>query len=73
MYLLSDAELSEHGIKTLPRTLLEAVEAFETDPLMDRVFGQELKTAYVDLKSREWWDYHNQISPWEIQRYLTFF
>ncbi len=73
MYLLSDAELAERGVKTLPRTLLEAVEAFDADALMERVFGPELKAAYVDLKSREWWDYHNHISAWEIDRYLTFF
>ena len=73
MYLLSDAQLAERGVKMLPRTLLEAVEAFDADPLMERVFGPELRTAYVDLKSREWWDYHNHISAWEIDRYLTFF
>jgi glutamine synthetase len=73
MYLLSEADLLERGVKTLPRTLLEAVEAFDADPLSERVFGSELKTAYVDLKTREWWDYHNHISAWEIERYLTFF
>lgn len=73
MYLLSDAELRERGVKTLPRTLLEAVEALDADPLSERVLGSELKTAYVDVKSREWWDYHNHISAWEIDRYLTFF
>jgi len=73
MYMLSDAELSARGVKTLPRTLLEAIEAFDADSLMERVFGKELKAAYVDLKTREWWDYHNQISTWEIDRYLTFF
>jgi glutamine synthetase len=73
MYLLSDSELAERMVKTLPRTLLEAVEAFDADPLMERIFGPELKAAYVDLKSREWWDYHNHISSWEIDRYLTFF
>jgi len=40
---------------------------------MERVYGPELKRAYVDLKTAEWWDYHNSISPWEIDRYLTFF
>ena len=60
-------------VKTLPRTLLEAVEAFDADPLMERVFGADLKAAYVDLKSKEWWDYHNHISDWEIDRYLTSF
>ena len=73
MYVLSDAELEERGVKTLPRTLLEAVEAFDADPLMEQAFGPELKRSYVELKSTEWWDYHNSISPWEIDRYLTFF
>jgi glutamine synthetase len=73
MYLLTDAELAELGVDTLPRTLLEAVEAFEQDPLMVDVFGPELHRSYVDLKSSEWWDYHTEISPWEIERYLTFF
>jgi glutamine synthetase len=73
MYLLSDAELADRQVKTLPRTLLEAVEAFDADPLMERVFGADLKAAYVDLKSKEWWDYHNHISSWEIDRYLTSF
>jgi glutamine synthetase len=73
MYLLSEDELRELGVGTLPRTLLEAVEAFESDPLMAQVFGDDLHRSYVDLKSDEWWDYHNDISPWEIDRYLTFF
>jgi glutamine synthetase len=73
MYVLSDAELREVGVETLPRTLLEAIEAFDADPLMEKMFGPELKKAYVDLKSAEWWDYHNDVSPWEIDRYLTFF
>jgi hypothetical protein len=29
--------------------------------------------AYVELKSKEWWDYHNHISDWEIDRHLTCF
>lgn len=73
MYLLSDDELRERRVETLPRTLLEAIEAFDSDPLMERVFGPELKASYVELKSSEWWEYHNEISPWEIERYLTFF
>jgi glutamine synthetase len=73
MYLLSDEELDGLSVQTLPRTLLEAVEAFDADPLMEEVLGPELKQAYVELKTQEWWDYHDEISPWEINRYLTFF
>jgi glutamine synthetase len=73
MYVLSDSELDALGVSTLPRTLLEAVEAFDADPLMEEVLGPELKAAFSQLKSEEWWDYHNEISAWEIDRYLTFF
>jgi glutamine synthetase len=73
MYLLSELELSEMGVRTLPRTLLEAIDAFAADQLMEATFGTELRDAYVELKNREWWDYHNEVSSWEIERYLTFF
>jgi glutamine synthetase len=73
MYLLDDEELRRLEVSTLPRTLLEAVDALEADPLLDDVLGPELKKAYVELKTAEWWDYHDEISPWEIDRYLTFF
>jgi glutamine synthetase len=73
MYLLEDAELDRLGVKTLPRTLLEAVEALDADPLMEEVLGPDLRRSYVELKTAEWWDYHDEISPWEIERYLTFF
>lgn len=73
MYVLDELELRQRAVQTLPRTLLEAIEAFDADPLMERAFGRELKNAYVELKTQEWWDYHNDVSHWEIDRYLTFF
>ena len=73
MYELSDAELEARGVRTLPRTLLEAIEAFERDPLGREVMGEDLFRSYVALKSQEWWDYHNEISPWEIDTYFTRF
>jgi glutamine synthetase len=73
MYLLSNSELDELGVATLPRTLLEAVDAFASDPLMEEAFGTELRNSYVELKTQEWWAYHNEVSPWELEHYLTFF
>jgi glutamine synthetase len=73
MYELSDEELAERGIKQLPQTLLEAIAAFEQDELGSRVMGAELRDAYIDLKKSEWWSYHNAISQWEIDHYLTKF
>lgn len=73
MYDQSDVQLAAMGVSVLPRTLLEAVEAFDDDPLGEEIMGPDLKASFVELKSREWWDYHNTVSAWEYDRYLTFF
>lgn len=71
MYELSDAELEKKGVDTLPRTLLEAIEAFAADPLGREVMGDELFESYIELKTNEWWEYHNEVTPWEIDTYFT--
>ncbi|MBS1870032.1 MAG: type III glutamate--ammonia ligase [Actinobacteria bacterium] len=73
MYEQSDAQLEQLGVKVLPRTLLEAVEALAADPLAEQVLGTDLRDAYCSLKEQEWWSYHNTVSAWEYDRYLEFF
>lgn len=73
MYELPDQELERRGVKQLPRTLLESVTAFEQDDLGRRVMGEDLFKSYIALKKSEWWSYHNSISQWEIDHYLTKF
>ncbi len=48
----------------------EAVDAFEKDPLMKEVLGEEVCRKYVWAKRREWESYNAQISAWELQNYL---
>ena len=57
----------------LPRNLLEAIEAFDADPLTHRVFPAEFVRAYVDMKVAEWDAYHAKVSEWERETYLTMF
>ncbi len=73
MYEMSDAERAERGVRELPRTLLESIEAFAADPLGREVMGDDLFQSFIDLKTAEWWQYHNTISQWEIDTYLTKF
>ena len=73
MYELDRAELDRRGVATLPRTLLESIDAFAADDLGKRVMGEELFRAYIELKEAEWWDFHNTVSPWELDAYLTKF
>jgi glutamine synthetase len=73
MYRMGDAELKAMGISVLPRSLAEALDAFEADPLSVEVMGPDMFKAYLGFRREEWESYHNAVSDWERDRYLKFF
>ena len=73
LYELSPAELEKIGVQELPRTLAEAVDAFEADPFVEKIIGKELKDEFIRYKREEWTDYHQSVSQWEIDRYARLF
>ena len=61
---------------TLPLTLLHAVEAFEADAVITGALdgvGPGVAAYFANLKREEFFDWHNTVSPWEIDHYLTAF
>ncbi|GAB1261522.1 type III glutamate--ammonia ligase [Aurantivibrio plasticivorans] len=73
LYDLTEAERRDRGIEFLPRTLEEAIRAFDEDPLTERVLGKELKSEFIKYKNDEWNEYHRTISQWELERYSHLF
>ncbi|MGB3519140.1 MAG: type III glutamate--ammonia ligase [Elainellaceae cyanobacterium] len=73
MYTYSLEELKAMQIDLLPRTLQEAIDGFEADPLAKSVMGPLMYHAYIDFKRQEWEEYHSHVSDWELKRYLKFF
>ncbi len=73
VYEHSKAELNEIGIEELPKTLDEAIDAFESDEWFKTVLGEELCAEFIDIKRAECEAYHNTISDWEVRRYARFF
>jgi glutamine synthetase len=73
LYEFTDAELASRGVQALPKTLEEAVEAFEEDPFTEQILGKALKEEFVRYKRAEWEEYHQTISQWEIDRYARLF
>ncbi|HEY1275433.1 MAG TPA: type III glutamate--ammonia ligase [Thermoleophilaceae bacterium] len=73
MYVQTDEQIAALGVGVLPRNLAEAIDAFEADPLTLDVFGADLHAAYIEFKRAEWDDFHNTVSQWEWDRYLTFY
>ena len=73
MYLKTDAELQALGVDYLPRTLEEALDILEADPLTEEVMGSVMAASYLEYKRAEWDEYQNHVSDWEVARYLTFY
>lgn len=73
MYQHSEAELAAMGVSHLPRSLEEAIDAFEADPLAKAVFGPLMHQTFAKFKRDEWEAYHTHVSQWELDRYLKFF
>lgn len=73
LYELDGAALAARGIRELPRDLDEAVAAFAADPFVERTLGRELSAEFIACKGEEWRSYHQQVSPWEIERYARLY
>jgi len=73
MYALKLAEVKENGLGLIPQSLPEALQAFEENPVIQGALGPELTQEFLKVKRQEWVKYHNTVSQWEIDRYLTLF
>jgi len=77
LYTKSYEELTARGLRALPANLLEAIGELEQDPLMREALGHARGEDYVDYYARvkrdEWFRYHEQVTPWELEEYLTRF
>jgi glutamine synthetase len=61
---------TDDSIDVLPRTLIDAIEAFDADPLTRQVFHEAFVTDYVEMKKNEWQRSHGQVSDAERDAYL---
>ena len=66
-------ELRKAGRARLPRTLIEAIEAFDADPLAREVLGPVMHDSFSRYKHDEWHRYSEQISRWEQEEYMRLY
>lgn len=67
------AALAVRGIRPLPHSLPQAIDALEGDTLLCDALGAPLVREFVRLKRAEWADYLRHVSAWELQRYADAF
>ncbi len=77
MYETSEEELKVRGIDVLPSNLLDATRNLVQDDVLREAFGKTPSGDYIDyfaqVKQREWKSYHDQVTDWEVKKYLTLF
>jgi glutamine synthetase len=64
-------ERERRGIKTLPGSLKEAIEAFAASDLMRRALGEHVFDSLIQNKRIEWDAYRRHVSDFEMDRYLA--
>jgi glutamine synthetase len=66
-----------HGIELLPANLLDATRQLERNDVLRTALGKtpdgDYLDYYVKVKLREWQAAHEQITKWELERYLQLF
>jgi len=77
LYELSDAERAAAGIELLPENLLDATRELERCAVLREALGRTPDGDYLDyfvrVKRREVQAAHEQVTPWELERYLQLF
>jgi glutamine synthetase len=77
LYETSAAQREELGIELLPANLLDATRELETCQVLRDAFGKTRKGDYIDyfveVKRGEWQQAHEQITQWELDRYLQLY
>ncbi|MBE0429680.1 MAG: glutamine synthetase [Thermoleophilia bacterium] len=71
LYDLSDAEREEMGIEMLPESLGEAVRMAEKSEMLRSALGDHIFERLIELKKKEWNEYRVQLTPWEMDRFLS--
>jgi glutamine synthetase len=71
IYEMTSEEREKEGILSLPGSLEEACELMEQSPLMKEALGEHAFKHFLKAKRLEWDNYRIQVSPWEVERYLS--
>jgi glutamine synthetase len=77
LYEMSEEDRAANGIELLPENLLDAIRELERNDVLRAALGETRDGDYIDyfakVKRREVQAAHEQITQWELERYLQLF
>jgi glutamine synthetase len=73
IYEFDEAKREEYGITTLPSNLGEAIDALESDEVIQDAIGEHVFETFTEAKRAEFDEYIVEVSQWELDQYLETF
>ncbi len=73
IYELDGESLAQKNIDILPTSLAEALNALKKDEVLQETLGKHLYERYIDVKTKEWGQFKQQVTNWELETYLDTF
>ncbi len=70
LYHLNETEKNKLGIETLPGSLFEALKELRKDKIVVKALGSHVSNTFFKEKMKEWSEYREAVTPWEIEKYL---
>jgi glutamine synthetase len=71
VWALTDGERQALGIEPLPTNLSEAIRRMEGSELVAETLGEHVFDFFLRNKRAEWVDYRREVTPFELDRYLS--
>ena len=69
IYEMNVAERKEHGIESLPGSLVEAIDLTAKSKLVKEVLGDHVFTKFIENKQIEWDNYRTWVTDYELNEY----
>ncbi|MCM8800132.1 MAG: glutamine synthetase family protein [Candidatus Omnitrophica bacterium] len=70
IYLMTDEERKKMHIESLPGDLYEAIKITERSDLVKESLGEKVFDYFIRNKKLEWDEYKQQVTQYEIEKYL---
>jgi glutamine synthetase len=70
IFEMSEEKRKQHGIDSLPGSLLEAIQETEASELVRETLGDHIFQKFIENKKIEWDQYRTHVSQFELERYL---
>ncbi|ACV58585.1 type I glutamate--ammonia ligase [Alicyclobacillus acidocaldarius] len=73
IYMMTEAEKEEAGIRSLPSNLNEALDALIRDQVIMEALGDHVLLHFIEAKRIEWNMFRTQVTEWEREQYFTIY